>query len=160
CFLLSAFCVSNMKAARRIPRKRRSPPSARQVRHPNAAAPRTHSRASALLQARLCELEMRLTQLESENHKLRDACRQLEAARASQSKLQDLAPVGLLTLDKQATILDINHTGAALLGWDKQHLLQRRFTFLVVTEDQEKFLGYLRRCRHGSSVLVAQRPGG
>src|SRR5437667_8586368 len=51
------------------------------------------------LEARLCELELRLTQFELENRKLREAYRLLEAASARQSKLQDLATVGLVTLD-------------------------------------------------------------
>src|ERR1043165_8052804 len=56
------------------------------------------SAATSELEARLCELELRLTQFESENRKLREAYRLLEAANTRLSKLQDLATVGLVTL--------------------------------------------------------------
>src|SRR6266550_4479385 len=103
-----------MKAARRTPRKRPFPGRARKVRHLNAPSTRTQSDSGAASpsETRLCELELRLAQFESENRRLREAYRQLEAASASLSKLQDLAPVGLVTLDVRGTILDINHTGA------------------------------------------------
>src|SRR6266550_6822676 len=137
-----------MKAPHRNPAKR-----------PSTRTP-SDSGASSRLEARLCELELRLTQSESENRRLREAYRQLEAASASLSKLQDLAPVGLVTLDVRGTILDINHTGAALLGWDKKHLLQRRFAFLVAPEDMEKFQDHLRRCQRRNSETLPPLRGG
>src|SRR6266496_820696 len=117
------------------------------------------SAATTELEARLCELELRLTQSESENRKLREAYRLLEAANTRQSKLQDLATVGLVTLDVRGTILDINLTGAALLGWEKKQLLQRRFAFLLAPEDAEEFLDHLRRCRRGHKETAARRHG-
>src|SRR5437867_11987542 len=107
-----------MKAARRAARKR--PSIGQSLGHRDAPSARTQSDSGAAspLEARLCELELRLTQFELENRRLREAYRQIEATSASQSKLQDLAPVGTVTLDVRGTILDINHTGATMTGRD------------------------------------------
>src|SRR3989442_9779557 len=59
-------------------------------------------------EGRVCELEMRLTQLAKENQQLRAAYAQLEEAGASHAKLHDFAPFGFLTLDTKGTILDLN----------------------------------------------------
>ena len=97
-------------------------------------------------EARLCELESRLAQLESENGKLRDAYHQLEASSATQAKLHDFAPIGLVTLDPRGTVLDINRTAAVLLGRERWSLLQRRFAYLVEAKDLPKFRSFVRRC--------------
>jgi len=141
-----------MKDGRRIPRKRRSPGKTLKVGQRDVHTP-------SAWEARLCELELRLTQLGAENHRLREAHRQLETASASRAKLQDLAPVGLVTLDTRGTILAINQTGAALVGWDKKQLIERRFTFLVWPEDMKRFLDHLRRCRRESPRTVPQPRG-
>src|SRR6266567_7779749 len=87
--------------------------------------------------------------LESENRRLREARQQLEAAGARQAKLDDLAPVGLVTLGADGKILDINRIAAALVGREKPELLNRPFGSLVVAEDLPKFKVHLRRCRVG-----------
>jgi PAS domain S-box-containing protein len=115
-------------------------------------------------EARLCELELRLARLEMENRELREAYRELEALGVSHAKRHDLAPIGLVTLEAQGTILDINRTGAALLGRDKLSLLKRRFAHLVAPEDIPKFTTYLRRCLRSrqmvSGELSLRKPDG
>ena len=99
-------------------------------------------------EGRFCELEMRFTQLATENQQLRAAYAQLEEAGASHAKLHDFAPFGFLTLDTQGIILDLNRAAAALLGREKSHLLRRPFAFLLASEDLPRFLVQLRDCRH------------
>ncbi len=98
--------------------------------------------------------------LESENRRLREARQQLEAAGARQAKLDDLAPVGLVTLGADGKILDINRIAAALVGREKPELLNRPFGSLVVAEDLPKFKVHLRRCRMGSAEMIGQWGGG
>ncbi len=98
--------------------------------------------------------------LESENRQLREARQQLEAAGARQAKLDDLAPVGLVTLGADGKILDINRIAAALVGREKPELLNRPFGSLVVAEDIPKFKAHLRRCRAESAEPIGQRGGG
>src|SRR4030095_1295065 len=129
-----------MKAVRSVTRKRRSParaaaPSPRRIklRAPvpahNGSPDKSDNFAATASEweARLCEMELRLTQSELENRKLREACQRLEAQAASRARLHDAAAVGLATLDTNGVILEINHTAAALLGREKRLLLQRRF---------------------------------
>jgi PAS domain S-box-containing protein len=96
--------------------------------------------------ARLRELELRVAQLEAEKRELRDACHRLETAGLSRAKLRDFAHVGLVTLDAQGTVLDINRAGAALLGRERWSLLKERFVALVAPEDRSMFSADLRRC--------------
>ncbi len=98
--------------------------------------------------------------LESENRRLREARQQLEAAGARQAKLDDLAPVGLVTLGADGKILDINRIAAALVGREKPELLNRPFGSLVVAEDLPKFKVHLRRCRMESAEPIGQQSGG
>ncbi len=98
--------------------------------------------------------------LESENRKLREARQQLEAAGARQAKLDDLAPVGLVTLGADGKILDINRIAAALVGREKPELLNRPFGSLVVAEDVPKFKVHLRRCRVEGAEPIEQQSGG
>jgi len=97
-------------------------------------------------EARLRELELRVAQLEAEKRELRNACHQLAAAGLSRAKLRDIAPVGLITLDEQGTVLDTNRAGAALLGRQKWSLIKQRFIALVAPEDRSVFSAELRRC--------------
>jgi len=113
----------------------------------------TDASASASWEARLCELEFRLTQLESENRKLRNACQKLETASASNAKLYEVAPVGLVTLDPEGRILGINIRAAALIGREPARLLQRRFVYLVVPEDVRSFTAQLRDCRRSRKMV-------
>src|SRR5438034_6838092 len=122
----------------------------------SAAAPGMPGGAPIPWAARLCELELRLTQLESENRKLREAHRQLEDAGASAAQLHDLAPCGLVTLDLQGTILDLNRTTATLLGRKRARLLRRPFALVVAADDLPRFLSHLRRCRRAQSVVSTE----
>ena len=111
--------------------------------------PRKGSRASprSPLETGLCKVELRATQLESENRALRTDCQQLEATRARLAMLLDLAPAGLVLLDERGIILDINRAGVALLGREKTQLSRRQFAHLVAPEDIPILMKHLSRCR-------------
>src|SRR5713226_88008 len=104
----------------------------------------------------VCDLEMRLTQLATENQQLRAAYAQLEEAGASHAKLHDFAPFGFLTLDTQGTILDLNRAASALLGREKSHLLGRPFALLLASEDLPRFLAQLRGCHHSHKIVSGE----
>ena len=106
--------------------------------------------------ARLRDLELRLVRLEAENRELREACREREASGVNHANLHDLAPIGLVTLEVQGTILEVNRTGAALLGRDKLSLLGRRFTLLVAPEDISEFTMSLRRCLRSRQMVSGE----
>jgi PAS domain S-box-containing protein len=133
-----------MKSTSRVRPKR--PPSRLADKEPQSSL-------SSAWEARICELELCRTELESENRKLRAVCQQLEVASASYAKKYDLAPIGLVTLDTRGTILSINRTMAALLRRDQGSLLRRRFEFLVSPEDVPKFTDLLRDARKSRKMV-------
>ena len=85
----------------------------------------------------LHELQVYQVELEMQNEELRQAQVELEKSRDRYVDLYDFAPIGYLTLTREATIAEVNLTGAALLGVERKKLLQRRFANLIVAEDKD-----------------------
>ncbi|HYF33839.1 MAG TPA: GAF domain-containing protein, partial [Prosthecobacter sp.] len=62
--------------------------------------------------------------------------------------LYEDAPIGFLTLTAQGSIARINLTGAAMLGYERNHLVGRHIRlFLMDRSDGLKLADHLRRCR-------------
>ena len=81
------------------------------VRHAGAVLPSARS-AEELLH----ELQVQQIELEMQNEALRKAQNALEKSRDRYLDLYEFAPIGYLTLTRDALIAEINLTGAALLG--------------------------------------------
>lgn len=93
----------------------------------------------------LHELQVHQIELELQNQELMKAHLEAEEARAKYFDLYDLAPVGYLTLDRSATILEINFTGARMLGADRSKLVNRRFELFIEPKDINLFNAYLAK---------------
>ena len=78
---------------------------------------------------------------------LRRAQQSLETSRYKYMDLYDFAPVGYLTLSKNAVIEEGNLTAAALLGSDRRNLIGDRFRKFIAAEDRDRW------DRHFVSVL-------
>ncbi|NOT83970.1 MAG: PAS domain S-box protein [Methylococcaceae bacterium] len=87
----------------------------------------------------LHELRVHQVELEMQNEKLRRAQLALETSRAHYVELYDFAPVGYLTLTADGIIVEINLTGAKLLGKERQKLIKQRFVKFVRDEYQEQW---------------------
>jgi diguanylate cyclase (GGDEF)-like protein/hemerythrin-like metal-binding protein/PAS domain S-box-containing protein len=85
----------------------------------------------------LHELQVQKIELEMQNENLRQAQIDLEESRARYIEFYDYAPVGYLTLNRDACITEINLTGAELLGDDRASFFGRRFSTLVAPEDRD-----------------------
>ncbi|MBA3028618.1 MAG: PAS domain S-box protein [Desulfobacteraceae bacterium] len=92
----------------------------------------------------LHELQVHQIELEIQNEELRQARDEVEAGLAKYADLYDFAPVGYFTFDRSAAILQVNFTGALLLGTDRSRLVKRRFDAFVTDEDRPLFGVYLR----------------
>jgi PAS domain S-box-containing protein len=88
----------------------------------------------------LHELQVHQVELEMQNEALRQQQTELEAARDRYVDLYDFAPVGYLTLNSDGMIEELNLTAATLLDMERKDLLHRRFTALVVAEDQSRWM--------------------
>ena len=116
----------------------------------------------------LHELQVHQVELEVRNRELRDVQERLEASRARYAELYDRAPVGYATLDEHGVVIEINLTGAALLGRERDQLIGVRFAAVAV-QDAQAFLNHLRfsatnaapatadvEVKHGRRKLVLQ----
>lgn len=95
----------------------------------------------------LHELQVHQIELEMQNEALRQAQVELEKSRDRYVDFYDFSPVGYLTLSRDGMIDEINLTGAALFGVERNKLLRRRFAPLVAPEDRDRWY------RHFLSLL-------
>ena len=112
----------------------------------------------------LHEFQVYQVELEMQNEELRQAQVELEESRDRYVDLYDFAPVGYLTLTRDAMIAEVNLTGAALLGIERKKLLQRRFVHFVAEEDSDRwsrfFVSVLQHGERQNCELVLKRDNG
>lgn len=97
-----------------------------------AAIPRPPNTSDAL--GLIEELRRKKAELERQNRELRETQARLEESRNKYSELYDQAPVGYFTMDTEGRILEINLTGAAMLGDSRDRLMNRPFLDFVAKE--------------------------
>ncbi len=101
------------------------------------------ARAEAVLpesaQRTLHELRVSQIELEMQNEELRNAQVALEAARARNVELYDLAPVGYCTVSRQGLILEANLSAATLLGIDRTTLIGQPLSRYIAGDDADHF---------------------
>ena len=85
------------------------------------------------------ELRVHQIELEMQNEELRRAEQEILRSRTRYQDLYDSAPVGYVTLDEGARIVEANLTSAAVLGTTREDLVGRPFTQLIFVEDQDTF---------------------
>ncbi len=111
--------------------------SAGAKRRARTATPLTADAAS--LQALVHELHVHQVELEQQNEELRRTQDELASARDRFVDLFDFAPVGYLTLDRDGRIMEANLTVAAVLGVERQAILDRSFLQYVATHDADRW---------------------
>ena len=85
------------------------------------------------------ELQVHQIELEMQNDELRRLHDEIEESRNKYSHLYDFAPVGYFTINRKGRIEQVNLTGAALLGIDRQSLIGKPLTGFIAREDQDNF---------------------
>lgn len=103
----------------------------------------------------LYELHIHQLMLEIQNQELRQTQLQLEIAHNRYLDLYEFSPVAYLTLTEQGLIEEINFTGAAMLGLDKEELLQRQFSGFIDASDSNRwdfFFDHLLKHQHSKSI--------
>jgi PAS domain S-box-containing protein len=91
-------------------------------------APSTPEELRRLVQ----ELEVHQIELEMQNEELQQARSDLEKSLNQYTDLYDFAPVGYFTLDQNGIILNVNLTGARMLGMERSRIVKQHFKNFVL----------------------------
>ena len=84
-------------------------------------------------------------ELQSQNEELRRTQNDLELSRRRYAELYEFAPAGYFTFDKNGIILDVNRTGAVMLGSAKQLLIKRPFSlFISDHSERQRYRDFLK----------------
>ena len=97
------------------------------------------------------ELKVYQIELEMQNEELRRAQEAITESGNRYADLYDFAPVGYVTLDPQGLIVEVNLTGARLLGAPRDLLLQKPFILFVAPGDRQAFHAYLKHLPAGGA---------
>ena len=121
---------------------------------PRAGKPKSNAEPVRVLH----ELEIHQIELEMQNAELQKAREELELALEKYTDLYDFAPVGYFSLDPSGVILEVNLTGASLLGLERSRLLNRRLQRFLVPRSQPIFQDFLARlfARTGKQACEAE----
>ncbi|MCX5743629.1 MAG: ATP-binding protein [Proteobacteria bacterium] len=92
------------------------------------------------------DLHVHQIELELQNRELRDAQEALEQSRDRYAELYDFVPIAYFTFDRQGVILEVNLTGATLVGRDRAQLIGLPFAALVTLVEPSRFWAHLQRC--------------
>src|ERR1039458_5083293 len=93
----------------------------------------------------LHELQVHQVELEMQNAELHEARDRMEALLEKYTDLYDFAPVGHFSLDESGRIMEVNLTGAALLGVERSRLINRSLPRFVAPASQPDFLALDRK---------------
>jgi PAS domain S-box-containing protein len=90
------------------------------------------------------ELRVHEIELEIQNEELREAQVNLEDSRRKYFDLYNFAPVGYFTLDKDGLILEVNISGADLLGVDRIDMQKSAFIKYIVPEHRTRLYHHFK----------------
>ena len=99
----------------------------------------------------LHELQVHQIELEMQNEELREAYETAETALKKYTMLYDFAPMGYYTLDSEGSILDLNFTGAEILGDKRFSLVNSNFKLFVSENSKPVFNNFFSKVYAGNA---------
>jgi PAS domain S-box-containing protein len=99
--------------------------------------------SAADLKKLIHELGTYKLELEMQNDELRRVQAEVGASRAKYADLYEFSPLGYFTFDRRGVVMEVNHTGAAMLGVSKRQLLETPFLPFIAPSDRPAFLDHL-----------------
>ena len=112
----------------------------------------------------LHELQVHQIELELQNEELKQSKAEIATALEKYLDLYDFAPIGYFSLSEQGLILEVNLTGATMLGIERSRLVGRRFQLFVAPQSRPAFQAFLEGIFSGyesqsceASILNASR---
>ncbi|HEV8606277.1 MAG TPA: ATP-binding protein [Tepidisphaeraceae bacterium] len=116
------------------------------------------SLAQVDLQAIVHDLHVNQEEVRAQNDQLIEMKKSLERSRDRYADLYDFAPIAYMTFNPQGIVIDINLTGATLLGTERLRILGTPFLLYIEEPDRPAFLEHMRRCREGARGNGAAAP--
>jgi PAS domain S-box-containing protein len=120
-------------------RQLRADAEAQLARSPDAAPAMTAQTHEEIVH----ELQVHQIELEMQNDDLRRAQLALEESRDKYLDLYDFSPLGYVSFTRGGRIAEVNLTGAALLGVERQQLINQGFGSFVAPEDLDRWEQHL-----------------
>ena len=99
----------------------------------------------------LHELQVHQVELEMQNRALLELREQLERSLTQYTDLYDFAPVSYFTLARDGAIRTVNLAGAALLGVERAHLIERRLGIFATVDSRPALNAFLERTLVGTA---------
>ena len=120
--------------------------------------------ATANAQQLIYELQVHQAELELQNEELQHAHQELLASRDRYNDLYEFAPVGLLTVDAQGTLLEVNLTACTLFGVGRVSLVRTPFARWLSATDSDVLHQHLQHVfetdtSHTCALHLPQRDG-
>ena len=103
----------------------------------------------------LHDLRVHQVELELQNRHLREAQNALEESRARFEELYDFAPVAYYTLDLRGCVLEVNLTGATMVGRDRAEIIGKPFLAFLEMEPAP-FWRHLRLCSETRKPVASE----
>lgn len=100
-------------------------------------------------------LQTHQIELEMQNRELIETQQKLEESRNRYADLYDFAPMGYLTLNRQGEIVEINLTGARMLGQERARLIEQPLTIWLAPQYAQRFFTHLRKVFSQSDKALA-----
>ncbi|MCE0484968.1 MAG: histidine kinase [Methylacidiphilales bacterium] len=147
-----------------MPPKNRIPPDVAELRRSAEARLKQQQahphppRTEADIKRFLHELQVHQIELELQNVELQDARDKAESLLETYADLYDFAPVGYFSVDEEGLILEVNLTGAALLGIERSRLINRRLRDFVDPHSRAAFLVFLKKIFAGPRKQICEIP--
>ncbi len=91
------------------------------------------------------ELQAHQVEATMQNEELKRIHQELKEAKDKYSDLYDFAPVGYFTLSNAGLILEVNRTGAALLGHARDRLVKKPFSSFLFIDDYATYYSHLKQ---------------
>jgi len=108
--------------------------------------------AENLLKNTLQELHIHQEELRAQNEDLLQAQEEIERTNRKYQDLYNFAPVGFFNFDRHGKILEVNLTGAELLGRYRKDLIGKPFSAYLDKKSQNRFSEHLRHVMSGNSA--------
>jgi len=102
------------------------------------------------------ELQVHQIELEIQNEELLQAQNVAETANDKYIRLYDFAPSGYFTLSDKGEIIELNLSGAKMLGKDRQHLKNSLLGFFVSEETKPIFNRFLEKAFESKSQVSCE----